>query len=412
MAEQRAKADAAPGSSRRTAISAYRDLVDAGPTEFTGSTNYQPSKMLGIFVDGKRVPVVATSTARSTCRTGSCDHTALRRVHGQIADEASIQWRPIPGRRRHLTDVQKSRRRCCGSPHQRESGRVRRGRRIVAAASIRVGVTAHTQGHSGTHMVHAALRTGVGPQRRSRGSLIRPGYLRFDFNWQEDVAERSANPDRRRFTERAVDANLRGDTASTTELEQAKAMGAMALFGEADQRGTVVEIGRAVLHRAVGGTHVHKRLDRPITILGAGVRRIRCAARRGISSASTRSAISDAPDGGPGVVAEGSSQEVPVRVSATWWTDSTTAEKELDRMRLANAPSSRGERRSWCRADGKRPSSWRSGWPGYHRPRICASHRNIRGRSAPTRCVIALIARERMTRPVVVASTRPPRTSD
>ncbi len=61
MAEQRqrAKADAAARKQAHADLSEYRDLVDAGPTEFTGFDELtSEAKILGIFVDGKRVPVV------------------------------------------------------------------------------------------------------------------------------------------------------------------------------------------------------------------------------------------------------------------------------------------------------------------------------------------------------------------
>ena len=62
MAEQRsrAKADAAARKHAHADLTAYRELVDAGPTEFTGFDELtSQARILGIFVDGKRVPVVA-----------------------------------------------------------------------------------------------------------------------------------------------------------------------------------------------------------------------------------------------------------------------------------------------------------------------------------------------------------------
>ena len=62
MAEQRrrAKADAAARKHAHADLSAYRELVDAGPTEFTGFDELSSeARILGIFVDGKRVPVVS-----------------------------------------------------------------------------------------------------------------------------------------------------------------------------------------------------------------------------------------------------------------------------------------------------------------------------------------------------------------
>lgn len=66
MAEQRrrAKADAAARKHAHADLSAYRELVDAGATEFTGFDELRSqARILGIFVDGKRVPVVAHGVA-------------------------------------------------------------------------------------------------------------------------------------------------------------------------------------------------------------------------------------------------------------------------------------------------------------------------------------------------------------
>ena len=60
MAEQRrrAKADAAARKQAHTDLSAYRELVDTAPTEFTGFDELTTeARILGIFVDGKRVPL-------------------------------------------------------------------------------------------------------------------------------------------------------------------------------------------------------------------------------------------------------------------------------------------------------------------------------------------------------------------
>ena len=85
MAEQRrrAKADAAARKHAHADLTAYRELVDAGPTEFTGFDELtSEARILGIFVDGKRVPVVAHGDGdrRGSGRTGARPHPAVRRV--------------------------------------------------------------------------------------------------------------------------------------------------------------------------------------------------------------------------------------------------------------------------------------------------------------------------------------------
>ena len=126
MAEQRqrAKADAAARKQAHADLSAYRDLVDAGPTEFTGFDELtSEARILGIFVDGKRVPVVAHGTMAARGRAGRADpgpHPALRRVGRP--DRRRGQYH----RHRLVRDIQGGRHRCAedrqnavGAPRQR-----------------------------------------------------------------------------------------------------------------------------------------------------------------------------------------------------------------------------------------------------------------------------------------------------
>ncbi len=119
MAEQRqrAKADAAARKQAHTDLSAYRELVDAGPTEFTGFDELiSEATILGIFVDGKRVPVVSHG--------GNGDQPPDRvelildrtpfyaESGGQIADEGSISGTVGCARRPPSPMCRRSRRRC------------------------------------------------------------------------------------------------------------------------------------------------------------------------------------------------------------------------------------------------------------------------------------------------------------
>jgi alanyl-tRNA synthetase len=187
-------------------------------------------------------------------------------------------------------------------------------------------------------MVHAALRQVLGPNAVQAGSLNRPGYLRFDFNWQGALSDEQQEQIEV-VTNEAVEADYAVNTFHT-KLEKAKAMGAMALFGEAypeDVR--LVEIGGPFSLELCGGTHVHNSAQiGPVTILGessvgSGVRRVE--AYVGLDSfkylAKERALMA-----GLASSLKVPSDEVPARV-ANLVERLKVAEKELDRSRLANA---------------------------------------------------------------------------
>ena len=346
MAEQRrrAKADAAARKHAHADLTAYRELVDAGPTEFTGFDELaSEARILGIFVDGKRVPVVAHG---SHGQADGADRVELvldrspfyAESGGQLADVGTISGIGAGGSARAaVTDVQKIAKTLWAHRVNVESGEFVEGDAVVAAVDPewRRGAT---QGHSGTHMVHAALRQVLGPNAVQAGSLNRPGYLRFDFNWQGPLSE-----DQRtrieEVTNEAVQADFEVHTF-TEQLDKAKAMGAMALFGEAyPDEVRVVEIGGPFSLELCGGTHVHNSAQiGPVTILGessigSGVRRVE--AYVGLDSfrhlAKERALMA-----GLAASLKLPSEEVPARV-ANLVERLKSAEKELERARLASA---------------------------------------------------------------------------
>ena len=341
MAEQRqrAKADAAARKQAHADLSGYRDLIDAGPTEFTGFDELTTeAKILGIFVDGKRVPVVTHDGTLERVEL-ILDRTPFyAESGGQIADEGAITGAGASGSARAaVTDVQKIAKTLWAHRVNVESGEFVEGDTVVAAVDPRWRHGA-TQGHSGTHMVHAALRQVLGPNAVQAGSLNRPGYLRFDFNWQGPLTEQQRTQIEE-VTNEAVEADYQVHNF-TTELEKAKAMGAMALFGEAyPEEVRVVEIGGPFSLELCGGTHVHNSAQiGPVTILGessigSGVRRVE--AYVGLDSfrhlAKERALMA-----GLASSLKVPSEEVPARV-ANLVQRLRAAEKELDRMRLANA---------------------------------------------------------------------------
>jgi alanyl-tRNA synthetase len=342
MAEQRrrAKADAAARKHAHADLSAYRELVDAGPTEFTGFDELtSQAHILGIFVDGKRVPVVAHGAEGADRVELVLDRTPLyAESGGQIADVGTISGTGAgESARAAVTDVQKIAKTLWVHRVNVESGEFVEGDTVVAAVDPgwRKGAT---QGHSGTHMVHAALRQVLGPNAVQAGSLNRPGYLRFDFNWQGPLSDEQRTQVEE-VTNEAVQADFEVHTF-LEQLEKAKAMGAMAMFGEAyPDEVRVVEIGGPFSLELCGGTHVHNSAQiGPVTILGessvgSGVRRVE--AYVGLESfrhlAKERALMA-----GLASSLKVPSDEVPARV-ANLVDRLKAAEKELERTRLATA---------------------------------------------------------------------------
>ncbi|MCL4409293.1 MAG: alanine--tRNA ligase [Gammaproteobacteria bacterium] len=132
--------------------------------------------------------------------------------------------------------------------------------------------------HSATHLIHAALRNILGDHVAQKGSLVDEQRLRFDFAHSQAVSN-----DELRAIEAQVNEQIRLNLPLTTDLlpiEEAKARGAMALFGEKyDDEVRVVQMGDYSLELC-GGTHVNRTGDigsfRVTTEAGiaSGVRRI------------------------------------------------------------------------------------------------------------------------------------------
>jgi alanyl-tRNA synthetase len=112
-----------------------------------------------------------------------------------------------------------------------------------------------TQAHSGTHLVHAALRQVLGQDAHQSGSYNRAGYLRLDFAWNQALSAET-----RSEIEDIANAAVRDDLQVVTRvmpLDEAKGLGAMALFGEKyGDSVRVVDIGGPWSRELCAGTHV------------------------------------------------------------------------------------------------------------------------------------------------------------
>ena len=177
-----------------------------------------------------------------------------------------------------VTDVQKAGKTVWLHRGVVEAGEIVEGDTVIASVdpAWRHGAT---QGHSGTHMVHAALRQVLGPTATQAGSLNKPGYLRFDFHSGGPLTEQQRT-EIEAISNTAVEANYPVHTFETG-FDEAKAMGAMALFGENyGDVVRVVEIGGPFSMELCGGTHVASSSQiGPITLIGessvgSGIRRV------------------------------------------------------------------------------------------------------------------------------------------
>src|SRR5205823_12121458 len=132
--------------------------------------------------------------------------------------------------------------------------------------------------HTGTHLLHWALREVLGPHVKQQGSLVAPDYLRFDFSHHSPVP-----PDDLERVEALANQQVLADEAVRayeTSKENAEQLGAIAFFGEKyGDYVRVVEAGSRSMELC-GGTHVGALgMIGPIKVtteqsIGANMRRI------------------------------------------------------------------------------------------------------------------------------------------
>ncbi|MCP3863450.1 MAG: alanine--tRNA ligase [Aestuariibacter sp.] len=119
--------------------------------------------------------------------------------------------------------------------------------------------TSIRKNHSATHLLHAALREVLGDHVTQKGSLVNAERLRFDFSHYESVTAEQLQT-----IEQRVNEEIQANHALTTQLmdlDEAKASGAMALFGEKyDEKVRVVSMG-PFSTELCGGTHVKQTGD-------------------------------------------------------------------------------------------------------------------------------------------------------
>ncbi len=271
---ERAKADSKAKKSGHTDLTEYRKIADEmGVSEFIGYHHLEAeAKVRGLLVDGRS----ANSAAEGDEVEVILDRTPFyAEGGGQLADGGIITLSNAA--KIQIDDVQ--------APVP--SLNVHRGRVIVG--SVELGNQVHasidlerrraiSRAHSATHMVHKAFREILGETATQAGSENSPGRFRFDFPATGAVSASVLSD-----VEARVNTLLLEDWEVTAEVmsqDEAKKMGAMALFGEkyGDQV-RVVSVGDWA-KELCGGTHVSRTGQLGLikilseSSIGAGVRRV------------------------------------------------------------------------------------------------------------------------------------------
>lgn len=251
MSEQRsrAKADAKSKKKALADLSVYSEFRAQGETNFLGYTELQTeSRVLGLLKDG--LPVTSASVG-DTVEVILAETTLYAESGGQSADKGSIVGN---GSELSVIDVQKPVKGLVSHTAEVTRGTIAVGDTVstVVDAEYRRGAS---QAHSATHLIHAALREVLGPQAHQAGSFNKAGYMRLDFSWTSPLSAETRS-EIEEVANNAIAANYEVVTREMP-IDEAKAAGAMALFGE--KYGDVVrmvDIGGPWSRELCAGTHV------------------------------------------------------------------------------------------------------------------------------------------------------------
>ena len=268
---------------------------------------------------GDKIEVVLDETPFYAEAGGQAADTGVITGNGFIIDVQDVQ-QPVKGLSVHRAIVRE------GEAHV--------GADVVAQVDVqrrRDGEKAH----SGTHIIHAALHQVLGNEATQRGSFNKEGYLRFDFAWGEGLSESA-----KREVEEVANLAIRDNHEVITRvmpLAEAKALGAMSLFGEKyGDVVRVVEIGGDFSRELCGGTHVGTSAEiGSLSLLtessvGSGNRRVEALV--GLDSFNHLAAERTLVNQLTGLMKVQSSADLPEKINQTL-AKLKAAEKELAQLR-------------------------------------------------------------------------------
>ena len=251
----------------------YNTLVKVDvPTEFTGySATVGSARIVAIYKDGKSVDVLNEGDEAVVV----LDQTPFyAESGGQVGDCGFLS---STSGRFEVRDTTKT-----GGAFLHHG--------VLVLGNLTIGAPVDTQvdadvrhatalNHSATHLLHAALRQVLGDHVQQKGSLVDSQRLRFDFSHFEAI-----KPEQIKALEDIVNAEIRKNTAvetQETDIETAKAKGAMALFGEKyGDSVRVLSMGGDFSVELCGGIHANRTGDIALLKIiseggvASGVRRI------------------------------------------------------------------------------------------------------------------------------------------
>ena len=233
--------------------------------------------VLGLFNDGQTVNSVKSGDSVDMLLPATCFYVA---AGGQISDTGTIVSTAEPRWEIRVDDTFQP---AAGVIVHR--GEVIKGEPKVGDTALAAVDRQRRQdilrNHTATHLLHAELHRVLGDHARQAGSLVAPDRLRFDFTHGESVTE-----DELAEIEAGVNRNILNNYELHIEykpLEEAKAEGAMALFGEKySDIVRTIQIGEpeTFSYELCGGTHVRETSDIGVFLItsegsaAAGIRRI------------------------------------------------------------------------------------------------------------------------------------------
>jgi len=270
MGEQRARSRA--GSADKFAIQrtgAYQQFI--GATTFTGYDKTEETvKIIGLIQDGESKESVSKGEAEVLL-----DRTPFyAEAGGQVGDRGRLE---TADNSFTVLNTVYSVEKVIAHKVKIDKGVLRVGEAVRAVVDMQRR-QAIARAHTATHLLHYALRQELGPHALQHGSLVDVDWFRFDFSHHEKLSAQQLE----RITSELNRLILENHPvqAQITDINTAKALGAMALFGEKyGEEVRMLQMGD-FSRELCGGTHLHSTAEVGLVLIagegsvGAGLRRI------------------------------------------------------------------------------------------------------------------------------------------